>query len=490
MNRVQAGQTVLILGLGESGLACARWCARLGAQLRVVDTRAQPPQLEALRADVPHAAFECARIDAVSLDGVAAVVRSPGLSPAQLAPLKSLCERRGIAWLAELDLFTDALKSLQAERGYAARIVAVTGTNGKTTVTRLCGALAARAGRQVQVAGNIGPALLDALRDALDRGALPELWVLELSSFQLDGVQGFAPDAATVLNLTQDHLDWHGSMQHYAEAKARIFGATTHCIVNRQDEWSPRLPPAKAVVTSFGLDAPRLAGDWGLETADGLDWIVRAESDEPLRKRKAAPPQEVQLQRIMPADALRIRGRHNAANAMAALALLDALGLPLAPMLHGLREFRGEPHRVEHVACIGGVDYFDDSKGTNVGATVAALSGLQRRVVLIAGGLGKGQDFAPLAAPVAAHARAVLLIGEDAPAIAAALASTGVAVERSASLEAAVQRAAQLAQPGDAVLLSPACASFDMFRGYAHRAEVFVEAVRAIGLQAGQEVPT
>ncbi|MDE2049149.1 MAG: UDP-N-acetylmuramoyl-L-alanine--D-glutamate ligase, partial [Betaproteobacteria bacterium] len=212
--------------------------------------------------------------------------------------------------------------------------------------------------------------------------------------------------------------------------------------------------------------------------------------DDLPRRRKPAEPEPVTLQRIMPADALLIRGRHNAANAMAALALLTAVGLPLAPMLHGLREYRGEPHRVEWVATVDGVDYFDDSKGTNVGATVAALSGLQRRVVLIAGGLGKGQDFAPLAAPVAAHARAVLLIGQDAPAIAAAVASSGVAVEQADSLPAAVARAAQLAQAGDAVLLSPACASFDMFRGYAHRAEVFVDAVAALARRAGNEVTT
>ncbi|MDE2048236.1 MAG: UDP-N-acetylmuramoyl-L-alanine--D-glutamate ligase, partial [Betaproteobacteria bacterium] len=250
------------------------------------------------------------------------------MSPAELAGLRQQCIERGVAWLAELDLFVAALAQLKAERGYAPQVVAITGTNGKTTVTRLCEVLAQRAGRMARAAGNIAPALLDALDEALDQGVLPELWALELSSFQLDGVDGFAPDAAAVLNVTQDHLDWHGSMEHYARAKGRVFAGACTCVVNRQDEWSLRLPPAKAVTRSFGLDQPVHAGDFGIDTVNGLDWIVMAQGDDLPRRRKPAEPEPVTLQRIMPADALLIRGRHNAANAMAALALLTAVGLP------------------------------------------------------------------------------------------------------------------------------------------------------------------
>jgi UDP-N-acetylmuramoylalanine--D-glutamate ligase len=276
-------------------------------------------------------------------------------------------------------------------------------------------------------------------------------------------------------------------MEQYAQDKARVYAAAALCVVNRDDAYSGKLAPEKAAVLSFGLNLPQQVGDFGIETVGGMDWLVRATDAEgntqtqPVpKRRKTEQAVELVMQRLMPAGALRIRGMHNAANALAALALLAGCGYSVARMLHGLREYRGEPHRVEWVAQIAGVDYFDDSKGTNVGATVAALSGLQRKVVLIAGGQGKGQDFAPLAAPAAAHARAVVLIGEDASKIEQALQPSGVAVHRCASLDAAVQQAAALAQAGDAVLLSPACASFDMFRGYAHRAEVFVGAVHAL----------
>jgi UDP-N-acetylmuramoylalanine--D-glutamate ligase len=370
----------------------------------------------------------------------------------------------------------------------------------------------------VATAGNIGPTLLDTLGTALDavdaEGAplpLPEVWVLELSSFQLDEVQGFEPSAATVLNLTQDHLDWHGSMEAYAAAKARVFGQWATMVINRDDPRVEAMVPAPAAapakgkakdklpertVVRFGLDAPTRAGDFGLVVENGMAWLVRAVGDEdplPRKRGVAAESDELHLQRLMPADALRIRGRHNAANALAALALATAIGCPLAPMLHGLREYRGEPHRVAFVASVGGVEAFDDSKGTNVGATVAALQGLgadkaPAKLVVILGGDGKGQDFAPLAAPVAQHARAVALIGRDAGLLEAALAATGVPMQRHDTLEAAVAWCFEQARPGDAVLLSPACASLDMFRNYGHRAEVFVTAVQALADARG-EVP-
>jgi UDP-N-acetylmuramoylalanine--D-glutamate ligase len=323
------------------------------------------------------------------------------------------------------------------------------------------------------------------------------VWVLELSSFQLDGVEGFEPTMGTVLNLTQDHLDWHGAMPAYGAAKARIFGAhradAAPMLLNRDDlavmAMLPALVKGKQLrdYITFGTDAPTRPGDWGMESVNGMTWLVKAmEADETRRRRKDAA-EEVYIQRLMPADALRIRGKHNAANALAALALASAAGCTLAPMLYGLREYRGEPHRVEPVAIVNEVEYFDDSKGTNVGATVAALTGLggDRKLVVILGGQGKGQDFAPLVAPVARYARAVVLIGEDAPAIAKALDSTSVPLLHASSMEDAVSQAAQRAHRGDAVLMSPACASFDMFKNYPHRAEVFRAAVASLAETAG-----
>jgi UDP-N-acetylmuramoylalanine--D-glutamate ligase len=381
----------------------------------------------------------------------------------------------------------------EAPKGYKPAVLAITGTNGKTTVTSLTGQLVERGGKTVAVAGNIGPTLLDTLSAHIDADTLPDVWVLELSSFQLDGVQGFEPTAATVLNLTQDHLDWHGDMKAYAAAKARIFGARGLMILNRDDDGVMAMLPAPVRVklqrpqvrthVTFGSAMPLRPGDYGIERVNGMAWLVRAlEADETQkRKRGAVVEEEIFLQRLMPADALRIRGRHNAMNALAALALASAAGCPLGPMLYGLREYRGEPHRVEPVAIVDEVEFFDDSKGTNVGATVAALAGLgeERRVVVILGGEGKGQDFEPLAAPVREYARAVVLIGRDAPLIEAALASTGVSLTHAGSMHEAVALAGARANPGDAVLLSPACASFDMFKDYAHRAEMFREAVQA-----------
>ena len=502
------GQGVLVLGLGESGLAMARWCARCGATVRVWDSREQPPQAQALCELVPGAVLLGGELGEAQLDGVARVLKSPGLAPhdQRIAPLLAAARARGIAVQGELDLFVAALAALRRGSGYAPRLLAITGTNGKTTTTALTALLAERAGRSVVAAGNIGPTLLDSLGRALDAGALPEVWVLELSSFQLDGVSGFEPDAATVLNLTQDHLDWHGSMDAYAAAKARIFGEQALMVINRGDARVQAMvpqPPADAPrkakgpkfqprrVASFGLDAPALPGDFGLAEQGGMAWLVRAfplEEGVKLRKGETA---DIQLQLLMPADALHIRGRHNAANALAALALAVAIGLPLAPMLHALRDYRGEAHRVESVGVIGEVEAFDDSKGTNVGATVAALEGLGAerapgKLVLILGGDGKGQDFGPLAAPVARFARAVALIGRDAGTLETVLADGGVPLQCHDSLPAATAWCFAQARAGDAVLLSPACASLDMFRNYAHRAEVFIDAVRQIAADRGE----
>ncbi|WP_153099319.1 UDP-N-acetylmuramoyl-L-alanine--D-glutamate ligase [Paraburkholderia hayleyella] len=491
--------TVLVLGLGESGLAMARWCARHGCRLRIADTREAPPGLAALHASGIDADFIGAAFSPVLLDGIDLVALSPGLSPlaADVSPVLAAARERDIALWGELEFFAQALRVL-AESGYTPKVIAITGTNGKTTTTSLTGQLCERAGRQVAVAGNISPAVLDKLTEAIDNTALPDIWVLELSSFQLETAHTFVPDAATVLNITQDHLDWHGGFESYAKAKGRIFGAQTIRVLNRDDarvmQFSQVAGDAAtpAQVITFGLDEPLRAGDYGLLRDNGMNWLVEAHdrdaSDEPVptRRRKvdAAAP-NIGLKRLMPVDALRIRGLHNAANALAALALARAIGLPGAPLLHGLREYRGEPHRVELLASVGGVDYVDDSKGTNVGATVAALDGLAQRTVLIAGGDGKGQDFAPLAAPVARWCRAVLLIGRDASQIRAALADTQVVLEIYPTLEAATRAAAAHAQTGDAVLLSPACASFDMFNGYVQRAAVFRHTVEALAAEQG-----
>ena len=487
------GQRVLVLGLGASGLAMARWCVRAGAQVTVADTRSAPPQLALLQAELPSVRFIAGPLSAELVAGqdVTSVYRSPGLAPQEIAPVVDAARAIGLPVGGELDLFAKALAALAQQHGYAPKVLAITGTNGKTTVTALTGQLLVHAGWSVAVAGNIGPSLLDTLAHHLDAENLPQAWVLELSSFQLEGVQDFAPSAAVVLNITQDHLDWHGSMAAYAAAKARVFGAQGCMVLNRQDEAVMAMLPAPLKFkggklqprwhTTFGSNLPQQPGDFGLEEVNGMRWLVRAHDE-------AGPDGSLFLQRLLPADVLRIRGLHNACNALAALALAQAAGCPLAPLLFGLREYRGEPHRVQSLGLVDGIEYFDDSKGTNVGATVAALHGLgpQQRIVLILGGLGKGQDFAPLAAPVAQYVRAVVLIGRDAPAIRQALAPTGVALHDAADLPSAVRLARAQAQPGDAVLLSPACASMDMFRDYAHRAQVFTEAVQALAEAAGQ----
>jgi len=575
------GQHVLILGLGASGLAMARWCAHAGAVVSVADTRDAPPQLATLQAEWPQVKFVSGPLVADLVEGtpVKAVFRSPGLAPEMVAPVVQAAQAMGLWQGGELSLFAAGLQALKERFAYAPQVLGITGTNGKTTVTSLTGQLVVRAGKTVKVAGNIGPTLLDTLRQAIleaeaevaleaagltgetqtievadsmstpevtnvrdpeDTGdklaksvvegdavadadtdvneedvsavlvvpvtperihpmaqALPQVWVLELSSFQLDSSEGFEPTAATVLNISQDHLDWHGSMAAYAAAKTRIFGKHALMVLNREDPQVMAMRPApvraklqkpveRACIT-FGGDMPVRPGDFGIEVTNGMTWLVRALEADETRRRRKDEAEEIHIQRLIPADALRIRGRHNAVNALAALALAASAGCALGPMLYGLREYRGEPHRVESVAILNEVEYFDDSKGTNVGASVAALQGLgaDRRVVIILGGEGKGQDFGPLAAPVARFARAVVLIGRDASLIREALSGTGVVLQDATDMVDAVAQAAILAKSGDAILLSPACASFDMFDHYEHRAQVFCRAVAELAETAG-----
>ena len=595
-----AGKRVLVLGLGVSGMALVRWCVRCGAQVSVADTRTTPPQLQTLRDTLPAVTFIHSEMNADLLANAAfdLVLKSPGLSPASVAGVIDVAQATGIACGNELSLFAQALADLKQDRAYAPKVIGITGTNGKTTVTSLTGKLVFKAGKSVAVAGNIGPSLLDTLGEKLDAAlqaqaaaeqaalqeahdaqdahdapvaqtastvgaavdddddnnvvaavdaatqeqrrdseddsetenalaqaqdefdlalvpvvascvelplpttlpalpTLPEVWVLELSSFQLDGVSNFEPTVATVLNVTQDHLDWHGTFAAYAAAKGRIYGKGL-MLLNRDDALvmaalprpapvtKGKQPPARPFIT-FGSDAPRRPGDFGIETVNGMAWLVRAAVADETIKRRRDEEVVLHIQRLMPLDALRIYGRHNATNALAAMGLAVAAGCNLAPMLHGLRDYRGEPHRVASVGVINDIEYFDDSKGTNVGATVAALTGLgtDRKLVLILGGEGKGQDFSPLAEPVSRYARAVVLMGRDAALIRCALQGTSAELVDAASMLEAVQMATEQARPGDAVLMSPACASFDMFENYTHRAQVFCEAVQALAQEEG-----
>ncbi|MBD3892651.1 UDP-N-acetylmuramoyl-L-alanine--D-glutamate ligase [Hydrogenophaga sp.] len=517
MKDLQA-QQVLVLGLGQSGLAMARWCLRHGARVTVADTRESAPQRAALQADCPQADFVAGPFDDSLLARArwTLIARSPGLAPAQLQTVFDWARAHSVSVVTELDLFAQALVELaqQPAQPYRPQVLAITGTNGKTTVTSLTGLLLRCAGLRVALAGNIGPNLLDVLSaaQAAQPAALPEVWVLELSSFQLDGTAngawGQIPTAAALLNLSEDHLDWHGSQAAYTQAKAAVFGQQALMVLNRDDARVMALQPAMQTVKvgarkqqqaaraflTFGLDQPHRAGDWGIEAARGMDWLVRAQAQQQTRPngRLQEGTAALELQRLMPVQALRIRGRHNAANALAALALASSTGAALGPMLHGLREYRGEPHRVEPVAIVNQVEYFDDSKGTNVGATLAAVRGLgaERRLVVILGGDGKGQNFQALADALAHHARAVLLIGRDAALIRSqltqALEQAQIPLFDADSLPAAVRLAAQQAHAGDAVLLSPACASLDMFDNYVHRARVFVQAVTELAAAQGQ----
>ncbi len=455
---------VLVLGLGESGLACAHWCARQGAHVRVLDTRPEPPYLSELRRLAPSAEFVSGVMnegfDKRLLAGVDLLVLSPGLSAGLMAVLQA--RGHGIPVVGEIELFAWGLGDLGARQ--RSQVMAVTGTNGKTTTTALTGYLCRSAGRVTGVAGNISPAALTALMACQDEGKLPEVWVLELSSFQLETLESLNADAATVLNISDDHLDRYIDLDDYATAKARVFQGDGIQVLNRQDPRVKRMAIAGRRLITFGLDAPGDEVDFGLRENRGEPWIVRGDAF------------------LLPVRELPIAGLHNAANAMAALALCAGIGVDCVALLPALREFRGLPHRVERVAAIDGVTYYDDSKGTNVGATVAALRGIgsDRKVVVILGGDGKGQDFSPLGDAVARHARAAVLIGRDGPRIGAAIEGRGVPVLSAGDLDEAVRVAAAQAHGGDAVLLSPACASFDMFRNYEHRAQVFAEAVRRL----------
>jgi len=446
------GRNVLVLGLGDTGLSAVRWLARAGARVRAADTRAAPPALGALGREHPDVAVALGAFEPSLLAGVDAIVASPGLALRD-AFLREAAAR-GIEIVGDVEIFGRAMAALR-ERP---RLIGVTGTNGKSTVTALAAEMGTLAGLRSRAVGNIGVPVLDALSEA-QREGMPDLYVIELSSYQLETTASLPLDAATLLNVTQDHLDRYDSLEEYARAKERIFTRCATRVVNRDDAFS-QLMAGGARTWSFGLEAP----------VDETQWGVDLERRELRRGARG----------IVAMDEMSMPGLHNVANALAAHALGTAVGLVPDAMARALREFRGLPHRVQAVARARDVTFYDDSKGTNVGAAVAALEGFDVPVVLIAGGDGKQQDFTPLAHAVRAHARAVVLIGRDGPAIGRALEATGVPLRSASTMHEAVASAFELAKPGDAVLLSPACASFDMFRNYGHRGDVFAEAARSI----------
>jgi UDP-N-acetylmuramoylalanine--D-glutamate ligase len=457
------GRKVVVLGLGDTGLSMARWLARRGASVRVADSRAAPPHAARLARELPQVPLATGKFSDAALAGVDLIAISPGIDRRE-APIAGAVER-GVPVVGDVELFAQALKQdvgRQSPVVTAPKVLAVTGSNGKSTVTVMTGEICRAAGRETVVAGNIGLPVLDALAAVEDGGRAPDVFVLELSSFQLESTNSLEPDAATVLNVTEDHLDRYAGMKEYAAAKARIFAGSGVQVLNRDDRWSMGMTRAGRARYTFGVGEPRAETEWGVRVAGDGDALARGP------------------RLLMTASELPLAGLHNAANALAAHALAHAIGAPDETLARALRTFKGLPHRMQQVAEHAGVVFLDDSKGTNVGATVAALTGLGRQVVLIAGGDGKGQDFSPLAPAVKMRARAVVLIGRDAGKLERALAASGVPLRHAGGMDEAVAAAYGEARPGDAVLLSPACASYDMFRNYVHRAEAFVAAVRRL----------
>ena len=461
------GRKVLVLGLGDTGMSMARWLERHGASVSATDTRTTPPHADELSRELPGVALTCGEFRAASLREADLIAISPGVD--RRTPEVAAAIARGVPVVGDIELFARGLAQLipHPSSSVPPRILGITGTNGKTTVTRMAGDICAAAGFDTKVAGNIGTPALDVLTAIETGGAVPAAFVLELSSFQLESTTSLNADAATMLNLSADHLDRYDSIDAYAAAKARVFNGNGAQVLNCDDASSGAMALPGRALYRFGLGAPRESNEWGLVQRERRAWLARGD------------------QILMPADELPVTGMHNAANALAAGALCHAIGIADAPITAALRAFRGLPHRVEKLAVINGITFYDDSKGTNVGSTVAALCGFARPVVLIAGGDGKGQDFAPLRAPVTRHARAVVLIGRDRESIARALDGCGVPLARADDMEQAVRKALAVCRDGDAVLLSPACASFDMFRDYVHRGEVFAAVVQALARSMG-----
>ncbi|MBK9606350.1 MAG: UDP-N-acetylmuramoyl-L-alanine--D-glutamate ligase [Betaproteobacteria bacterium] len=450
------GQRVLVLGLGLTGLSLALWLRNRAAAVTVADTRAAPPMLATLRTRAPDVKVRLGDWDKALFDQADLVAISPGINVN--TPMVAAARARHVPFVGDIEVFARELPVAQ-------RVIAITGSNGKSTVTALTGAMCAAAGLRTVVAGNIGVPVLDALRVAEQAGRHPDVYVLELSSFQLETTTSLAPTVAAVLNLSPNHLDWHPNVDDYVRAKSRIFQNGGQQVLNRDDPLTMAMQ-SEAVVRTFGGGAPAGDRQWGLRERAGGEWLAHGNID------------------LVPASALALTGRHNALNALAALALANAMGLAEEVVMRPLCEFRGLAHRMSLVAEVRGVAYVDDSKSTTVASTIAALEGMRRKSVLIAGGDAKGQDFMALVPAVRSHARAVVLLGRDAPLLERALRAAGVDLVSATGIEDAVALATDLAHPGDAVLLSPACASWDMFRDYAERGDRFASAVRTLPLEA------
>lgn len=435
----------MIIGLGKTGLSCARYLSALGYAVAVTDSRDKPPALEQVREELPDVAVFVGGFSEAALAHADLVIVSPGVPLHD--PFVQRVRHSGVEVIGDIELFA---------RVATRPIVAITGSNGKSTVATLFARMAESAGRRVGLGGNLGKPALELLEDdELD------LYVLELSSFQLESTRSLRAAAAVILNVTPDHIDWHGTMDAYAAAKGRICEGAAVCVFNRDDEWSSRLVGSDRDAVSFGMDMPERSIDFGICTHDDHEWLCRGS------------------EALVSVRDMLLSGSHNHANALACLALGHAIGLEQQPMLDALRRFTGLPHRMQWVAERNGVIYINDSKGTNVGATLAALRGTSRPLVLIAGGDGKGQDFSPLAEALRERVRHLIVIGKDGDAI-AALSADKPASSKASDMATAVARAAEVAQPGDMVLLSPACSSLDMFAGYEVRGEAFLRAVQGL----------
>ena len=447
MSLIASDHFRIVVGLGKSGMSLVRFLTRQGVAFAVADTREQPPELATLRRDYPQVEVRCGELDLEFLCRADELYVSPGLALA--TPVLQQAAERGVKLSGDIDLFARHAK---------APIVAISGSNAKSTVTTLVGDMAAAAGKRVAVGGNLGTPALDLLDDDV------ELYVMELSSFQLETTHQLNAEVATVLNVSEDHMDRYSGLPAYHLAKHRIFRGARQVVFNRQDALTRPLIGEGLPCWTFGLNAPDFKA-FGVREEQGEKYLA------------------FQFENLMPVSDLKIRGAHNQANALAALALGHAVGLPFAPMLDALRGFTGLAHRCQWLREREGVAWYDDSKATNVGAAIAAIEGLGAdiagKLVLVAGGDGKGADFSALQAPVARHCRAVVLLGRDAPLIAAAI-GPQVPQVKAASLDEVVARCAELAEPGDAVLLSPACASLDMFKNYEERGQLFARAVEAL----------
>ena len=452
MNPRYQDRRAIVLGLGMTGLSLARHLVRHGADVRVADTRADPPNRARLAAEMPQVSLATGDLSDAMFDGVDLIAISPGVP--QHDPVIRAAVANGAELVGDIELFARALPADQ-------KVLAVTGTNGKTTVASLTGALTRAAGLTTIVAGNIGNPVLDVLAGHEAGAAWPGVFVLELSSYQLETTSSLKAVAAAVLNVSANHMDRYAGIADYAGAKARIFMHASVQVLNRDDPIVRLMRLPGRTLQTFGAGVPLSEEEWGLVERNGSAWLARGG------------------ELIMQSSRLALVGRHNALNALASLALASSIAKIGRPMLDALAAFRGLPHRMAPIADDGGILFIDDSKGTTVAATQVALEGVGRPVVLIAGGDGKGQSFAPLRSSVDRACRAVLLIGRDAAQIARALAGTSARVETLGTLDAAVERATQLALPGDAVLLSPACASLDQFRDYAERGKRFAELVHA-----------